>query len=712
MPHQDRDYRPDRPISKSHLTGVVLGLGHIKLEKCIGGGASGRVYLASNTSKSRVTGEGSGVLETPLPHDGLAMDLSTTEMVVNGHISTHYHPHGYAHSHVTGKAISPLDLEEEEIWRRRSSSVSQARKSAVKVVDRPTTRRHHDHLVREIETLQQMTGDPGVPILHNVIEDESFVYLVMDFVQGRTLNTFIRSWSREILEQDCFDAKKAVVLQLLETVHRCHTRSVYHRDIKAENILVNLDGDSLKLVDFGIAVSTEESQECRLGTAQYMSPECWAEKGSSHIIIPFSNTKSDVWSLGMLFAITMIGKFLWSKPILSDKMFRQYIKSPATFFRTQYNVTPAAQVLLSRVLDFNPTTRIDLPSFILELRKLDKFYQPPPSIVTQALRKVIPKQVWDVGEGRRATGALKKYNLFWEQRITRAIAQGRAINLPVIRKRPPFSEEDMHGAYVRTFRKGLEEQRKKLESQTVQEETRMLEEHEEEVLDESHAQADPNDDGVETLQITQAKAEGNACEAEPLPEDQTADAGPCTSGTAQSIMISPLHSSISDSRSRSPFALTSSSSAQSSASLRTPTSSVQTPSALVLAPSQVKSTLSANSHSFPNEPKSKDGTEETMPPVFSLANIPRPKLSSPPMQAHGCHHPDYDHPLVLVDEVHSVSEGHGVSTSNLSRRQSQAGQIRTELDEGICPKHGKPRKLSFTSRLQGGFQILTSLGST
>lgn len=70
------------------------------------------------------------------------------------------------------------------------------------------------------------------------------------------------------------------MLQLIDVVGRCHDRSVFHRDIKPENILIREDGRSVRLIDFGLAVATPISANCRSGTKEYMSPGAFC---SSHL---------------------------------------------------------------------------------------------------------------------------------------------------------------------------------------------------------------------------------------------------------------------------------------------------------------------------------------------------------------------------------------------------------------------------------------------
>jgi serine/threonine protein kinase len=82
-----------------------------------------------------------------------------------------------------------------------------------------------------------------------------------------------------ITERDCLDEKLARHLfrQVVETAIRCKNVGVMHRDIKDENLLLNLDTGQLKLIDFGAAECAEYEQFG--GTTAYAPPE-WILRGS------------------------------------------------------------------------------------------------------------------------------------------------------------------------------------------------------------------------------------------------------------------------------------------------------------------------------------------------------------------------------------------------------------------------------------------------
>ncbi|XP_069045195.1 serine/threonine-protein kinase pim-1-like isoform X1 [Lepisosteus oculatus] len=82
--------------------------------------------------------------------------------------------------------------------------------------------------------------------------------------------------------------------QLVNTLQHCHQRGVLHRDIKAENILVQIDTKRLKLLDFGCGCILKDSAKTHFrGTAEYTPPE-WLRYGKCH------GVPMTVWSLGIV----------------------------------------------------------------------------------------------------------------------------------------------------------------------------------------------------------------------------------------------------------------------------------------------------------------------------------------------------------------------------------------------------------------------------
>ena len=125
---------------------------------------------------------------------------------------------------------------------------------------------------REARVVAKM-DHPGIVPVHDVGEDEDSLFLVMPFVSGTNLRTFLDEG--DVSLGDVVEIGIAVA----EALDYSHELGVVHRDIKPENIMVERAGDQLRvrITDFGIAAATFEQRVTNsrviVGTVQYLSPE-------------------------------------------------------------------------------------------------------------------------------------------------------------------------------------------------------------------------------------------------------------------------------------------------------------------------------------------------------------------------------------------------------------------------------------------------------
>jgi serine/threonine protein kinase len=139
-----------------------------------------------------------------------------------------------------------------------------------------------DRLRREARTIARLEH-PGIVPVHDVGETrDGRVFYAMKLVRGVSLAEFARRHTRAELLR--------VFLRVCETVAYAHSSGVVHRDLKPDNIMVGEFGEVLVL-DWGVALSEEESVRAVVGTHAYMSPE--QSRGDAHVGPP-----SDVFSLG------------------------------------------------------------------------------------------------------------------------------------------------------------------------------------------------------------------------------------------------------------------------------------------------------------------------------------------------------------------------------------------------------------------------------
>lgn len=122
---------------------------------------------------------------------------------------------------------------------------------------------------REILLHGMASEHSNVVTLHNVIEEETCIYVVLQFCDEGDLFGMITERQRYLGDDELI---RKVFLQIVDAVEFCHDRNIYHRDLKPENILCLDDGKKVLLADFGLATSERTSGDFGCGSTFYMSP--------------------------------------------------------------------------------------------------------------------------------------------------------------------------------------------------------------------------------------------------------------------------------------------------------------------------------------------------------------------------------------------------------------------------------------------------------
>ncbi|MFY9134149.1 MAG: Stk1 family PASTA domain-containing Ser/Thr kinase [Bacillota bacterium] len=148
---------------------------------------------------------------------------------------------------------------------------------------------------------------PNIVNVYDVGEDSGSNYIVMEWVDGQTLNDIIMRDGRLTV-----DVVADYSVQILDALDHAHRSGVIHRDIKPHNILITRDG-RVKVTDFGIARAASASALTEagqvIGTVNYTSPE--QARGASAI------AESDIYSLGVVMYEMLTGRlpFVGDTPV-------------------------------------------------------------------------------------------------------------------------------------------------------------------------------------------------------------------------------------------------------------------------------------------------------------------------------------------------------------------------------------------------------------
>ncbi|MBT9155735.1 MAG: Serine/threonine-protein kinase PrkC [Firmicutes bacterium] len=150
-------------------------------------------------------------------------------------------------------------------------------------------------------------SNPHIVAIYDVGQDQDTHFIVMEYVEGKTLKELI-------VDSGTVESKVAIdiAMQIAEALRHAHQHNVIHRDIKPLNILMTRDGQA-KVTDFGIARATTSSTLTQsgalMGSVHYLSPE--QARGG------FTNERSDIYSLGVVMYEMLAGDL----PFTGDNVF-------------------------------------------------------------------------------------------------------------------------------------------------------------------------------------------------------------------------------------------------------------------------------------------------------------------------------------------------------------------------------------------------------
>lgn len=181
---------------------------------------------------------------------------------------------------------------------------------------------------------------PGVVrIIDDDVDEEGTAFLVMELLEGRTLDA---EWEEKRQLQP--ERVAHLVIKLLDVLAAIHAEGIVHRDVKPENVFLTEDG-GLKVLDLGIARVIESRTQTKLGilmgTPGFVAPE--QALGNA----PAIDARTDVFSVGALMYATLTGEVIHPGATPMEQMVLAASK-PARSVRT---VLPSLSPMLATVVD-------------------------------------------------------------------------------------------------------------------------------------------------------------------------------------------------------------------------------------------------------------------------------------------------------------------------------------------------------------------------
>ncbi|KAF6083149.1 serine/threonine kinase 10 [Phyllostomus discolor] len=221
--------------------------------------------------------------------------------------------------------------------------------AAAKVIETKSEEELEDYMV-EIEILATCQHPYIVKLLGAYYYDGK-LWIMIEFCPGGAVDAIMLELDRGLTEPQI----QVVCRQMLEALHFLHGKKVIHRDLKAGNVLMTLEGD-IRLADFGVSaknLKTLQKRDSFIGTPYWMAPEvvmCETMKDTPY------DYKADIWSLG----ITLIEMAEIEPPhheLNPMRVLLKIAKSEPPTLLTPSRWSAEFRDFLKTALDKNPETR-------------------------------------------------------------------------------------------------------------------------------------------------------------------------------------------------------------------------------------------------------------------------------------------------------------------------------------------------------------------
>ncbi|XP_034716356.1 serine/threonine-protein kinase BRSK1 isoform X2 [Etheostoma cragini] len=218
-------------------------------------------------------------------------------------------------------------------------------KVAIKIVNREKLSESVLMKVEREIAILKLIEHPHVLKLHDVYENNKYLYLVLEHVSGGELFDYLVKKGRLTPKE----ARK-FFRQIISALDFCHSHSICHRDLKPENLLLD-EKNNIRIADFGMASLQvgDSLLETSCGSPHYACPE--VIRGEK-----YDGRRADVWSCGVILFALLVGAL----PFDHDNLRQLLEKVKSGVFHMPHFIPPDCQSLLKGMIEVNPEIRLTL----------------------------------------------------------------------------------------------------------------------------------------------------------------------------------------------------------------------------------------------------------------------------------------------------------------------------------------------------------------
>ncbi|XP_049863973.1 serine/threonine-protein kinase MARK2-like isoform X18 [Schistocerca gregaria] len=283
--------------------------------------------------------------------------------------SSAHHPH---HQHQTGESASSASrvssrsrtADEPHIGKYKllktigkgnfakvklAKHVPTGKEVAIKIIDKTQLNPGSlQKLFREVR-IMKMLDHPNIVKLFQVIETEKTLYLVMEYASGGEVFDYLVLHGR-MKEKEA----RAKFRQIVSAVQYCHQKKIIHRDLKAENLLLDSEMN-IKIADFGFSneFTPGNKLDTFCGSPPYAAPELFQGK-------KYDGPEVDVWSLGVILYTLVSGSLPFDGSTLRE--LRERVLRGK--YRIPFYMSTDCENLLKKFLVLNPAKRASLENIM------------------------------------------------------------------------------------------------------------------------------------------------------------------------------------------------------------------------------------------------------------------------------------------------------------------------------------------------------------
>lgn len=212
---------------------------------------------------------------------------------------------------------------------------------------------------------------PHIVRAHDIGQEEKLHYLVMDYVDGTSLQDILKKFGRMDIVRAAHYIKQAAA-----GLQHAHEAGLVHRDIKPANLILDRAG-TVKVLDMGIARFSESDEEVLtrgpLGTADYLAPE---QARDSHNVDP----RADIYSLGATFYTMLTGRLPFADAkTVAQKLIYLQSKQPIPIRTLRPEVPEGIVAVVDKLMAKDPAQRYqNLNDLIRDLEPFTSHAIAPP----------------------------------------------------------------------------------------------------------------------------------------------------------------------------------------------------------------------------------------------------------------------------------------------------------------------------------------------